>query len=98
MKVRSTALCLLCLATPPAHAREIRFQQTDLVADLAGQADRTDPALVNPWGLVVDPAGADAHIGRASIPKFSLTGFSISPNIFASCKQTTHSDIEGELI
>lgn len=54
--------------------------------------------MTSPLGLVIDTEGDDAHIGRVSIPKFSLTGIPISPRIPASCEQTTHSEIEGELI
>lgn len=37
---------------PPGH-----YQQTNLVADVAGQAAATDPHLVNPWGLSASTAG-----------------------------------------
>ena len=32
-----------------------QFAQHNLVSDLAGVADRVDPALVNPWGIVSSP-------------------------------------------
>jgi hypothetical protein len=31
------------------------FAQHNLVSDLQGSADRVDPALVNPWGIVASP-------------------------------------------
>src|SRR5947209_17173777 len=52
---------LLLLALPAAafaqsHADSPGFyQQTNLVSDLAGAAQFTDPQLVNPWGLVHGP-------------------------------------------
>src|SRR5207244_2670074 len=35
-----------------------RFDWVNLVSDLGGVARRTDPNLVNPWGLVIAPNGA----------------------------------------
>ena len=40
----------LCLVTPSLHAT-VRFVETDLVSDIPGRAPKTDPNLVNPWGL-----------------------------------------------
>jgi uncharacterized protein (TIGR03118 family) len=34
------------------------YKQTNLVADQAGQALKTDPNLINPWGVAFDPGGA----------------------------------------
>jgi uncharacterized protein (TIGR03118 family) len=39
-------------ASPPANA----YHQTNLVSDLPGLAQLTDPDLVNPWGLAAGPA------------------------------------------
>lgn len=41
-------------ATTPAHPA---FTQHNLVSDLAGRAQLTDPNLVNPWGLALSPTG-----------------------------------------
>ena len=59
--VGATAVALsLSVAVPAAHADgEHRrthdhgetFRQTNLVADQPGVAQRTDPSLVNAWGL-----------------------------------------------
>jgi len=38
---------------PGSHNRN--FQQTDLVADIAGTAAHTDPLLLNPWGIAFEP-------------------------------------------
>src|SRR6266852_3909542 len=32
-----------------------KFVQPNLVSDIAGMADRLDPCLVNPWGIVASP-------------------------------------------
>jgi len=40
-----------------AHAQGSLYQRHNLVADLAGSADVTDPNLVNPWGLAFNPFG-----------------------------------------
>src|SRR5262249_26919282 len=32
-----------------------RFVETDLVSDVSGRAARTDPNLVNPWGIALGP-------------------------------------------
>jgi uncharacterized protein (TIGR03118 family) len=57
-------LCLLgaflaCNASrtqvPAPSATGSGFQQTDLVADVAGTAPHTDPGLLNPWGLAFEP-------------------------------------------
>src|SRR5205085_11997092 len=33
------------------------YEQHNLVSDLAGRADQTDPNLINPWGLAISPTG-----------------------------------------
>ncbi|MFF5012466.1 TIGR03118 family protein [Streptomyces sp. NPDC001165] len=33
------------------------FRERDLVSDIPGRAEKTDPNLVNPWGLVRTPSG-----------------------------------------
>jgi len=48
-------------------------------------------AVNYPWELL-------RVIGRDVVPKYSLTGLPNSLKIAASWKQTTHSEIEGELI
>jgi hypothetical protein len=39
----------------PSH-RHNAYHQTNLVSDLPGLAQLTDPDLVNPWGLAAGPA------------------------------------------
>jgi len=47
------------------------FQQTNLVADVAGLAPTTDPNLVNPWGIAFSPTGpfwiSDNHAGVSTV-------------------------------
>jgi uncharacterized protein (TIGR03118 family) len=41
--------------TTASHAKTT-FNETDLVSDIAGRAQITDPSLVNPWGISHGPA------------------------------------------
>src|SRR6188474_316195 len=50
------AAALLALLSTSAVAQH-RFNETDLVSDISGRAQRTDPNLVNPWGIVPGPTG-----------------------------------------
>jgi uncharacterized protein (TIGR03118 family) len=47
------------------------FRWVNLQSDIPGVADRTDPNLVNPWGLAVGPTGifwvADNHTGVSTL-------------------------------
>jgi uncharacterized protein (TIGR03118 family) len=45
----------LAVACPCWLAAANQFVQHPLVSDLPGVADRVDPALVNPWGIVASP-------------------------------------------
>lgn len=53
--VLSVSLLLAQQALPRAHASQGFYQQTNLVSDLPGVANVTDPNLVNPWGIVHGP-------------------------------------------
>src|SRR5438445_5022939 len=44
--------CLLSSAFP-----SFTYVQNNLVSDVAGMADVTDPNLVNPWGIASSPTG-----------------------------------------
>ena len=67
----------LALAVPVAgsHPRNAHpgnaFRQTNLVSDLPGMAQLTDPDLVNPWGLAAGPTTpvwvANNGTGKATI-------------------------------
>ena len=47
----ATAAALLLLATTAARASSLGYVQTNLVSDVAGMAQVTDPNLKNPWGI-----------------------------------------------
>jgi uncharacterized protein (TIGR03118 family) len=53
-----------------AHAGPA-YQRVNLVSDIDGVAEFTDPNLVNPWGIVVTPTGrlwiADNHTGVSTV-------------------------------
>jgi uncharacterized protein (TIGR03118 family) len=51
----SAVLLLAQQATPRAHASQGFYQQTNLVSDVPGLAQVTDPHLVNSWGIVHSP-------------------------------------------
>src|SRR5258708_934952 len=48
----SAVLLLAQYVAPSAHASQGFYQQTNLVSDLPGVAQVTDPHLVNSWGIV----------------------------------------------
>ena len=56
---------------PRANAAGNGYHQTNLVADVAGQAAVTDANLVNPWGLVAGPTTpwwiSDNHSGFSTV-------------------------------
>lgn len=63
------AFVLTLTAAPAAQAQDgFRFQQRNLVSDGFVKAERTDPNLINAWGLAFNPFGfawvadADAHV------------------------------------
>ena len=53
----SLLVALAFAAGPSAHAAGSVYQQHNLVANVTGTADFTDPNLVNPWGLAFNPFG-----------------------------------------
>jgi len=56
MYLRRFALAgFLAVACPCWLAAANQFAQHSLVSDLPDVADRVDPALVNPWGIVASP-------------------------------------------
>ncbi|WP_127353929.1 TIGR03118 family protein, partial [Actinacidiphila soli] len=42
---------------PPWQRPDTGFREVDLVSDIPGRAEKTDPNLVNPWGLASSPTG-----------------------------------------
>jgi uncharacterized protein (TIGR03118 family) len=63
-------LILLTAACSSAFAAN-QYVQHNFVSDLKGLADRTDPNLVNPWGIAASPTSplwiANNHSGTATI-------------------------------
>jgi uncharacterized protein (TIGR03118 family) len=61
-------------ASQPGNA----YQQTNLVSDLPGTAQLTDPALVNPWGLAFSQGSpawvADNGTGKATLYRGFVNG------------------------
>jgi uncharacterized protein (TIGR03118 family) len=48
---RFATLCTLALAFASPFAHADSFTQTNLVSDIPGKANTTDPNLINPWGV-----------------------------------------------
>ena len=48
---------LFAAFSSPATASAAGYKQIDLISDVPGMAAKTDPNLVNPWGLLVAPWG-----------------------------------------
>ena len=74
--------------TAGASAMHHGFRQTNLVSDIPGRAQLTDPNLVNPWGLAAGPTTplwvADNGTGLATLYAGGTGGapFSIAPLVF----------------
>jgi uncharacterized protein (TIGR03118 family) len=67
VRPRRLTLETLEARTVPATA----FVQTDLVSDVAGMAQITDPNLKNPWGVAVNPTG-DFWVSNAATGTVTL--------------------------
>ncbi|MFD5793759.1 TIGR03118 family protein [Streptomyces diastatochromogenes] len=66
----------LVAAAPPGdvpRGADHGFRERDLVSDIPGRAEKSDPNLVNPWGLASTPAGSifAADNGSDSATKYS---------------------------
>jgi uncharacterized protein (TIGR03118 family) len=74
-RIRSLALGMMLGAmiagAPPAMADSPAYQVRNLVSDVAGAAEHTDPNLVNGWGVAFNPFGfvwvADNGTGVATL-------------------------------
>jgi len=65
-------LAAAVVLVPPGKAASAGYQQTNLVSDVPGAAARTDPNLVNPWGLAFNAArtvlwASDNGTGRSTL-------------------------------
>ncbi|MBZ5607299.1 MAG: TIGR03118 family protein [Acidobacteriia bacterium] len=59
-------------AVPPAPTiPATKYTQHNLVSDLPGLADQTDAALINPWGIALNPTGpfwiSNNHTGTSTL-------------------------------
>ena len=67
---------VLLLGTVSAVAQTNSYQQTNLVSDMAGVANHTDPKLINPWGISFFPGQpfwiADNNSGYSTV--YDATG------------------------
>jgi uncharacterized protein (TIGR03118 family) len=65
-----------------AVAQTNSYQQTNLVSDMAGVANNTDPKLINPWGISFFPGQpfwiADNNSGYSTI--YDANGISMAPS------------------
>ena len=65
------ALAVMLAAAPPALADNGAYQVRNLVSDVPGAAEHTDPNLVNAWGIAFNPFGfawvADNGTGVATL-------------------------------
>src|SRR5262249_60811498 len=76
--IAATAL----MAATSGHARAAGYAQTNLVSNIPGLAQFTDPTLLNPWGVAFFPGqspfwGNDNNAGLSALytgdgPPFSL--------------------------
>ena len=68
---RACILLSACALLWPAALFAQRYLQTDLVSNLPGRANNTDPNLVNPWGLARSTNGpwwaADNGTGKSTV-------------------------------
>jgi uncharacterized protein (TIGR03118 family) len=89
----AVAVVLAAFAAVPAAARAHRstpYRQTNLVSDIPGLAQLTDPNLVNPWGMSAGPTtpvwvsdnGADvATLYRGGVKKTPVSAVPLVVNI-----------------
>jgi uncharacterized protein (TIGR03118 family) len=54
-KVFSFLLIAILLAATSASAQNIAYRQNNLASDVPGVASTTDPFLLDPWGIAIDP-------------------------------------------
>jgi len=80
--VLTLAVLISIVITSYAAAQGQPYQQTNLVSDIAGVAERVDSHLVNPWGIVASPNNtiwvADNGTGVSTL--YSPSGAKAPPN------------------
>lgn len=71
--IYTTSVKLSAASSPPPAPTgpSTRFTVHNLVSDLSGLADQTDPNLVNPWGISLSPSGpfwvSNNHSGTTTL-------------------------------
>jgi uncharacterized protein (TIGR03118 family) len=86
-----TAIGIGAFVTCTSQAHADAFVQTNLVSDIAGLADVTDPALVNPWGVSESATSpfwiSDQGTNDSTLVTVNSAGVSI-PNLTVPTPQT----------
>jgi uncharacterized protein (TIGR03118 family) len=59
-----SCLGFLMAIAGPAAAKSAGYEQTNLISDIAGLAEVTDPNLLNPWGLAFFPGASPFWINE----------------------------------
>jgi uncharacterized protein (TIGR03118 family) len=87
-----TAIGIGAFVTYTSQAHAAAFVQTNLVSNIAGLADVTDPALVNPWGVSESATSpfwiSDQGTNESTLITVNSTGVSI-PALTVTTPQTT---------
>jgi uncharacterized protein (TIGR03118 family) len=101
--------CLAGLASilafsPPATAQTTpanAYVQHNLVSDVPGLADVTDPNLVDPWGIALSAAGpfwlSDAGTGKATVYNGAGTITPLVVTVPAGAKGPTRASVTGQV-
>ena len=80
--IRTTACLAALILAPAALPATSGYLMHNLVGDVAGAADNTDPNLVNPWGIAISASSpfwlCDGGAGLSTVYTFSATAFSVS--------------------
>jgi len=68
LRIATLVVCLGLLMALPTHARAKNkgsgYAQTNLISDIPGLAEFTDPTLLNPWGLAFFPGASPFWINE----------------------------------
>lgn len=73
----------LALASVSHADKDSRFKVTNLVSDIPGLAPITDPNLVNPWGIALNPGGGPFWVSNAGTGTSTLYGGDVNGSPFA---------------
>src|SRR6476660_1145079 len=81
--MKNTAICVMILGLTPCLAPGATgYLARNLIADMPGVADLTDPNLVNGWGIAISAASpfwiCDGGTGLSTVYTANATTFSIS--------------------